>query len=249
VGKTELALQLAEQVMRDRGSLIVKNMAEFRGESAVNRFRGADPGYIGFKDTSTLYEKVMMRPYSVIVLDDIEMADSSLGDLITGMLSGQAENANGRLVDFSHTIVIMTTNGTLSGRRSNTSNGPTPPLDLSGDAQAIRSRLLSRGQIWQSPLVAKLDEIVRFEPLSPRTLEEVLRQMIEDRKKTASRPLPDEVDELEARRQILEWGTAGGNTTSAHGLESALQRWLLEYLGKSDSGVVRVAGSPHLEEV
>jgi ATP-dependent Clp protease ATP-binding subunit ClpA len=110
VGKTELALQLAEQVMRDRGSLVVKNMGEFKGEGARSKWMGADPGYIGYGQTATVYNRVLMRPFSVVVLDEIEKANPELSDVLLSALDGFAEDSQGRWVDFSQCIFILTSN-------------------------------------------------------------------------------------------------------------------------------------------
>jgi ATP-dependent Clp protease ATP-binding subunit ClpA len=216
VGKTELALRLAEEVMRDRGSLIVKNMAEFKGEGARTKFMGADPGYVGFGQTSTIYSRIMMRPYSVVVLDEFEKAHPELSDPLISVLDGQAEDAQGRFVDFSQCVFVMT------------SNALTRELDEGAGEEGLRRALLKMGGIWSPPLVDRIDRIVLFNPLDEGALFQILGALIEARRKVANKPLPKEIDEDETRQQILAWATEGGHAASARRLERALLRWLME---------------------
>ncbi|MBK7674241.1 MAG: ATP-dependent Clp protease ATP-binding subunit [Candidatus Accumulibacter sp.] len=110
VGKTELATALAEEVMRDSGSLVTVNMAEYTKEDSLNKFMGASPGYVGFGQTPTIYSKVMMRSYSVVVLDEFEKAAPELANPLISMLDGRGEDSQGRMVDFSQCIFVMTSN-------------------------------------------------------------------------------------------------------------------------------------------
>jgi ATP-dependent Clp protease ATP-binding subunit ClpA len=97
VGKTELATVLAEQVMHDRSSVIVKRMAESKGEGARTRFTGSLPAYAGFCETETIYSRVELRPYSVVVLDEFEKAFTELADPLLSIFNGYAEDSQGRL--------------------------------------------------------------------------------------------------------------------------------------------------------
>lgn len=214
VGKTQLALTLADEVMRDRGSMIVKSMAEYKGEGAKSRFMGADPGYVGFGQTATVYTRVLMRPYSVVVLDEFEKAHPELGDPLLGVLDGSGEDSHGRRVDFSQCIFVMTSNALQDLAH----------LDL--DEDDLRSRLLDMGGIFTPPLIDRLDRVVIFRPLDADVLDEILDGLIAERRSQARRPLPEILDSPEARRLILSWATGGGEGTSARGLERALLRWL-----------------------
>lgn len=215
VGKTELGLQLAEQVMRDSGALVVKNLGEYKGAGARSRFMGADPGYVGFGQTSTIYDRVFMHPYSVIVLDEIEKADPELADVLLSVLDGQAEDSRGRIVDFSQCIFILTSNALhegMVGRRS----------DIE-----VRRGLTAKGGIWTPPLVDRLDRIVVFSPLSDEVLLGILEQMIVNLRQQASAGLPPGLDGEEARLQILNDAKAlTGGAASARGLERALLIYL-----------------------
>ena len=154
VGKTELALSLAEEIMRDRGSLITKNMGEYKGEGARTRFMGSDPGYVGFGQVSTIYSEVMMRSYSVVVLDEFEKAHHSLSDLLLSVLDGRGGDAQGRMVDFSQCIFVMTSNALQE-------------LYNSGHTEEkLREQLLAMGGIWTPPLVDRIDRVVFFQHLT-----------------------------------------------------------------------------------
>ncbi len=216
VGKTELALALAEEVMRDRGSLISKNMAEFKGEGSRTKFMGSDPGYVGFGQTSTLYTRVMMRPYSVVVLDEFEKAHPELADPLISVFDGQAEDSQGRYVDFSQCIFVMTSNAIMG------------EIEGSLGEEDLRRALLDLGGIWTPPLVDRIDRIVLFRPLSHEVLLEILNGLIESRRTKASRALPPEIDDEKTRLSIVEWATEGGERASARRLERALLRWLME---------------------
>jgi ATP-dependent Clp protease ATP-binding subunit ClpC len=214
VGKTELALGLAEELMRDRAALVVKNMAEYQGEGARTRFMGADPGYVGFGQTPTIYGRVLMRPFSVVVLDEFEKADEALADPLLSILDGYAEDSQGRWVDFSQCVFALTSNA-LAGL-----------VTPEAAEDEIRQTLLRRGGIFTPPLVDRIDRIVMFRPLDEATLLRILEDMVARRRTGASRPLPPELDRPETLREIVGWAAGGGPAQSARGLERALLRWL-----------------------
>ena len=110
VGKTELARSLAHRIGYGDEGFFRFNMSEFGSESARTRFIGADPGYVGFKATRTIYDMVRSRPSCVILLDEIDRADSSIQDLLLNMLEGEGNNALNETVYFSQAIFLMTTN-------------------------------------------------------------------------------------------------------------------------------------------
>jgi len=110
VGKTELARSLAHRIGYGDEGFFRFNMSEFGSESARTRFIGADPGYVGFKATRTIYDMVRSRPSCVILLDEIDRADPSIQDLLLNMLEGEGNNALNETVYFSQAIFLMTTN-------------------------------------------------------------------------------------------------------------------------------------------
>ncbi|MFN7916972.1 MAG: AAA family ATPase [Vicinamibacterales bacterium] len=221
VGKTELAMSIAGEVMRDRGSVITLNMGDFKGESARNKFVGADPGYIGFGQTPTIFTRVLMRPYSVVVLDEIEKADPSLADVLLAVLDGRGEDSQGRAVDFSQCIFVMTSNAVyeLPELARDAAEG------ADNEDQILRAALTQLGGIWTPPLVDRLDRIALFRPLSGRALEAILEGMIAARRQQSRRPLPSEIDVPRERQGILA-SASDSSGTSARRLERALQQWL-----------------------
>lgn len=214
VGKTELAMQLAESVMRDRGSLVVKNMAEYKGEGSRSKFMGADPGYVGFGQTPTIYSKIMMRPFSVVVLDELEKAHPELTDPLLSVLDGYAEDSQGRWVDFSQCIFVMT------------SNAIQIPAPSRLNEDLIRRALVAQGGMWQPALVDRIDRVVLFNALDEAALLEILGDMVERRKRSAAKPLPERINSPEAREEILREATREG-PSSARGMERSLTRWLI----------------------
>ncbi|MBF0231606.1 MAG: ATP-dependent Clp protease ATP-binding subunit [Desulfamplus sp.] len=110
VGKTELARSLAYHMGYGDEGFFRFNMSEYGSEGARTRFIGADPGYVGFKGTRTIYDMVRSRPSCVILLDEIDRADSSIQDLLLSMLEGEGNNALNEKVYFSQAIFLMTTN-------------------------------------------------------------------------------------------------------------------------------------------
>ena len=183
---------------------------------------GADPGYVGFGQVPTIYSKVMMRKYSVVVLDEFEKADASLANPLISILDGQAEDAQARRVDFSQCIFILTSNEL----------GHLVRMNMQEDD--IRAELLNSGGIWQAPLVDRIDRIALFQPLDRDTLLEILDLRIRDRSVEAGRPLPAELELPEVRQSILDWAVGGDATGSARRLERALLRWLVSYADRRE---------------
>jgi tRNA uridine 5-carbamoylmethylation protein Kti12 len=110
VGKTHLGRQLAIHLGLGDEAFFVFNMSEYSSESARTRFMGADPGYVGYRSTKTIYDLVRSRPSCVILLDEIDRADASIQDILLSILEGEGKDAEGKIVYFSQVIFIMTTN-------------------------------------------------------------------------------------------------------------------------------------------
>jgi ATP-dependent Clp protease ATP-binding subunit ClpA len=110
VGKTHLGRQLAIQLGLGEEAFFVFNMSEYSSEGSRTRFMGADPGYVGFKTSKTIYDMVRSRPSCVILLDEIDRADASIQDILLSILEGEGKDAEGEIVYFSQVIFIMTTN-------------------------------------------------------------------------------------------------------------------------------------------
>lgn len=110
VGKTQLARSLAKELGYGDEGFFVFNMSEYSSESARTRFMGADPGYVGFSNTRTIYQCVRERPACVILLDEIDRADSTIQDILLSVMEGEGKDAEGQPVYFSQSVFVMTTN-------------------------------------------------------------------------------------------------------------------------------------------
>ncbi|KAF0934264.1 hypothetical protein E2562_023625 [Oryza meyeriana var. granulata] len=169
VGKTELAKALAEQLFDSEKMLIRFDMSEFVGSGSVLRLIGAPPSYHGHQDGGQLTEKVRMRPYSVILFDEVEKADPSVFNVFLQLLDdGMLTDGKGRTVDFKNTIIIMTSN--LGAEHL--TEGATGERTM----EAARDLVMKQVQKYFRPeLLHRLSEIVIFEPLSHDKLKEVVK--------------------------------------------------------------------------
>jgi len=212
VGKTELAVQLADKLIRDRSAVIVRNMADFGDQAAKAAWQGAPPGYVGFGTVSTVYSEVMVRPYSVVILDSFETMHESLVDVVRDMLDGSGQDAQGRRVDFSQCIFVLTSNAV--------------PVQLDGGDEATRALLLGLGGSWRPEVVDRIDRVVCFKRMTSDALKNVLRRTLARRKALAARPLPSELDDEKVQAEILQ-ASSGPDGPSARMLERVLARWFI----------------------
>ncbi|CAI5981145.1 unnamed protein product [Closterium sp. NIES-64] len=169
VGKTELAKALAEQLFDDEKQLVRIDMSEYMEQHSVARLIGAPPGYVGHEEGGQLTEAVRRRPYSVVLFDEVEKAHASVWNTLLQVLDdGRLTDGRGRTVDFSNTVIIMTSNlgaqHLIAGMAGDVSMGEAKQLVMGEVKRHFRPELLNR-----------LDEIVVFEPLSLPELRKVAR--------------------------------------------------------------------------
>lgn len=183
VGKTELARKLAEALFDDPQSLIRIDMSEFREPHMVARLLGAPPGYKDSESGGVLTEAIRRRPYSVLLLDEMEKAHGDVHNILLQLLDdGRLTDARGRSFDFTHCVVVMTTNvGGELGLRA----GPDEDLD-----DAMRQALLGT---FRPELLNRIDEIVVFRALGEEALRAIARLALEDAAALA-RPLGTTVE-------------------------------------------------------
>jgi ATP-dependent Clp protease ATP-binding subunit ClpC len=165
VGKTYLAKVLAEYLFDDENALIRMDMSEFMEKFAVSRMTGAPPGYVGYEEGGQLTEKVRRRPYSVVLLDEIEKAHPDIFNLLLQILDdGHLTDGLGRKVDFKNTILIMTSNiGTRAIRKG--AYGFSSREDEI-DYQSMRSVMLEETKrLFNPEFINRIDESVVFRPL------------------------------------------------------------------------------------
>jgi ATP-dependent Clp protease ATP-binding subunit ClpB len=165
VGKTELARALAEYLFDDERAIVRVDMSEYQERHTVSRLVGAPPGYVGFEEGGQLTEAVRRRPYSVVLLDELEKAHGDVFNVLLQLLDdGRLTDGHGRTVDFRNTIVIMTSNlgSAIFGE---------PSIAAEKRREAILEDV--RGT-FRPEFVNRIDEIVVFEPLSLEQLREIV---------------------------------------------------------------------------
>jgi ATP-dependent Clp protease ATP-binding subunit ClpB len=198
VGKTELARALAEFMFDDDHALVRLDMSEYQERHTVARLLGAPPGYIGYDEGGQLTEAVRRRPYSVILLDEIEKAHAEVFDVLLQVLDdGRLTDGQGRTVDFRNTVLIMTSN-----LRS---------------ADALRD-------VFRPEFLNRIDEVIEFKPLSKEQIAEIVElQLGRLRERLAERRIELELTEA-AKETLAEagWDPAYG----ARPLKRAVQRLL-----------------------
>jgi ATP-dependent Clp protease ATP-binding subunit ClpB len=196
VGKTELARALAEFMFDDERAMVRLDMSEYQERHTVARLVGAPPGYVGYEEGGQLTEAVRRRPYSVVLLDEIEKAHGEVFDVLLQILDdGRLTDGHGRTVDFRNTVVIMT------------SNLRTP--------EAMR-------EFFRPEFLNRIDEVVQFEPLTREQLSEIVELQLERlRARLAERGLGLELTDA-AKEHVAEAGW--DPTYGARPLKRALQR-------------------------
>jgi len=165
VGKTELARALAEYLFDDERAIVRVDMSEYQERHTVSRLVGAPPGYVGYEEGGQLTEAVRRRPYSVILLDEIEKAHTDVFNILLQLLDdGRLTDGHGRTVNFRNAIVIMTSN-----------LGSAVFQDTSLSAEKQRGEILEdvRGS-FRPEFVNRIDEIVVFEPLTREDLRKIV---------------------------------------------------------------------------
>ncbi len=193
VGKTELARALAEFLFDDERAIVRVDMSEYQERHNVSRLVGAPPGYVGFEEGGQLTESVRRRPYSVVLLDEIEKAHPDVFNVLLQLLDdGRLTDGHGRTVDFRNTIVIMTSN--LGGAIF---------LDQGVSAEKRREAILDDVRATFRPeFVNRIDEIVVFEPLGHEQIREIVDLQIHQlTRRLAERSLA--LDLTEAARDLL----------------------------------------------
>ncbi len=183
VGKTELARALAEFMFDSQDAIVRIDMSEYMEKHSVSRLVGAPPGYVGYEEGGQLTEAVRRRPYSVVLLDEIEKAHPDVfNTLLQVMDDGRLTDGQGRTVDFKNTVLIMTSNlpvgqgadpgdpGSDGAGADGASTGGTGASGVAADAQ-LRTELL---QYFKPEFVNRLDDIVRFRSLTREQISEIV---------------------------------------------------------------------------
>jgi ATP-dependent Clp protease ATP-binding subunit ClpC len=181
VGKTELAKVLAEFLFEDEESLVRIDMSEYMEKFAVSRLIGAPPGYVGYEEGGQLTEKVRRKPYSVVLLDEIEKAHPEVFNILLQMLDeGQLTDSFGRKIDFRNTVVIMTSNMGTRQARVGKSLGFQKD-DAKTDYESMKGRIMEELKRTFNPeLLNRIDETIIFHPLTREHILEIIDILLED---------------------------------------------------------------------
>lgn len=179
VGKTELAKALAEVLFDDESALIRFDMSEYMEKFAASRLNGAPPGYVGYEEGGELTEKVRNKPYSVLLFDEVEKAHPDIFNVLLQVLDdGMLTDSRGRRVDFSNTIIIMTSNLGAAAIRDDKTVG-FGAKDISQDHQAMEKRILEElKKSYRPEFINRIDEKVVFHSLSKEDMRQVVMIMV-----------------------------------------------------------------------
>jgi len=180
VGKTETARVLAEQVFGEQSALIRMDMSEFQESFAGSRLVGAPPGYVGYDDGGQLTEKVRRRPYSVVLLDEVEKAHADLFNMLLQVMDyGRMTDSYGRSVDFTNTILIMTSN--IASKELHSGKlGFSGGNGASDDERAREIAMEGMKRFFNLEFINRLDETVVFNTLKPGDIEKIVDIQLRD---------------------------------------------------------------------
>jgi len=218
VGKTELAKALAELLFDDEKALVRIDMSEYSEKHSVSRLVGAPPGYVGYEQGGQLTEAVRRRPYSVILLDEMEKAHPEVYQVLLQLLDdGRLTDGQGKTVDFRQSLVIMTSN---LGGQALLKAGDELPLEVE---QALRAH-------FRPEFLNRIDDIVAFQPLKPEALQQIVQIQL-TRLRARLKPIRIK---LEVNPQALAWLAERGwdPEYGARPLKRTLQRQLENPLSK-----------------
>jgi type VI secretion system protein VasG len=175
VGKTETALALAEALYGGQDNVITINMSEYQEAHTVSSLKGAPPGYVGYGEGGVLTEAVRRRPYSVVLLDEVEKAHPDVHELFFQVFDkGQMEDGEGRLIDFRNTVILLTSNVGSELIMKMTARGATA-VDAEAIAQALRGPLL---KVFPAALLGRL-VTVPYHPLSDDMIGKIARLQLD----------------------------------------------------------------------
>jgi ATP-dependent Clp protease ATP-binding subunit ClpB len=238
VGKTELAKALAEFLFDSERAMIRIDMSEYMEKHSVSRLVGAPPGYVGYEEGGQLTESVRRRPYSVVLLDEVEKAHPDVFNILLQLLDdGRLTDGHGRTVDFRNTIVIMT------------SNVGSEFIFRGGDEKLVRQRVSEAlRSTFRPEFLNRVDETVIFGRLSQEQLAEVVELQAEGlRRRLGARRIELELTD-EAKRLLVEhgydpaFGARPLKRTVQRELENPLAMMVLQgQVGDGDTVVVDAA--------
>ena len=223
VGKTELAKSLAYEMFGSEDSIIRIDMSEYMESHSTSKLIGAPPGYVGYDDAGQLTDKVKRKPYSIILLDEIEKAHPDVFNILLQVLDdGKLTDSQGNSVSFSNTIIIMTSNA--GSNVNNNSIG-------FGNETVSKSKLIDRLKDYFRPeFLNRVDEIISFDSLTREQLLQIVDLMLKD----TSKALQDKDISMDvsasAKNYLLDKGT--DLKFGARSLRRAIQRYIEDELSE-----------------
>jgi len=240
VGKTELAKTLAAYLFDDENAITRIDMSEYQERHAVSRLVGAPPGYVGYDEGGQLTEAVRRKPYSVVLLDEIEKAHPDTFNVLLQVLDeGRLTDNKGRVADFKNTIIIMTSNLGSHIIQEMFEN----VKDIHSAAEAARVEVLGLLRKSIRPeFLNRIDDIIMFTPLSRTDIKEVVRLQLEQLKKM----LADQHITIDATEETISYLADKGYDPQygARPIKRTIQREVLNNLSKEI-----LAGKIHAESV
>ena len=241
VGKTELARALAEALFGDTDRMVRLDMSEYGERHTVSRLIGAPPGYVGYGDAGQLTEAVRRRPYSVLLLDEMDKAHPDVFNLLLQVLDdGRLTDGQGRTVDFRNTVVIMTSNVGSEVIGTSTSLGFTTRSEDAAE-RGLQDRVMSRlREAFRPEFLNRIDEIVVFRRLDADQLRRITDLLLEEtRRRLHAQDItvefdPAAVDWLADRGYQPEFGARPLRRTIQREVDNRLSALLLD--GRLDRG-------------
>lgn len=230
VGKTELAKTLADYLFNDENSMVRIDMSEYQERHAVSRLVGAPPGYVGYDEGGQLTEAVRRKPYSVILLDEIEKAHPDVFNILLQVLDdGRLTDSKGRVANFKNTIIIMTTNigSTLIQENFEKINDENRNQIIEHTKKEI-FELLKKSM--RPEFLNRVDENIMFRPLT----KEDIRKIVSIQFKLVQRRLEESGMKIESSNQVLDYLAEMGYDPQfgARPLKRVMQRLILNELSK-----------------
>ncbi|MDQ2982460.1 MAG: ATP-dependent Clp protease ATP-binding subunit [Actinomycetota bacterium] len=226
VGKTELARTLAEFLFGDEDAMIQVDMSEYMEKHSVSRLVGSPPGYIGYDEGGQLTEAVRRKPYSVVLLDEIEKAHPDVFNILLQILEdGKLTDAQGRKVDFRNTIVIMTSNIGAATISKNQTLGFSIGDDSGLSYEEMKDRIMGElKKVFRPELLNRIDEVIVFHKLSKEEIKFIVELMMGRlREQMVEHDAAIELTE-DAKELLVEKGY--DPTMGARPLRRAIQRFI-----------------------
>lgn len=233
VGKTELARALASSLFGDESAMIRLDISEYMEKHTVSRLVGAPPGYVGYEEGGQLTDAVRRKPYSVILLDEVEKAHADFFNILLQVLDdGRLTDSQGRTVDFRNTVIIMTSNlgakalhknspelGFLAPKKSESSTNQSNSIDFK---EAKKSVMDAVKRHFRPEFLNRIDEMIVFQPLTEEDLHQIVSILMSDvTKRLKERELQLEITP-EAMQLLVKEGS--DFTMGARPLKRAIQR-------------------------